>query len=38
LELFNLGVGPVGQRLTPVRGLLMQTAHKLKEAAPSQTL
>ena len=38
LELFNLGVDPVGQRLTPVRGLLMRRTHKLKEAAPSQTL
>ena len=26
LELFNLGVDPVGQRLTPVRGLLMKAA------------
>ena len=37
LELFNLGVDPVGQRLTPVRGLLMQTTSQLREAAPSRT-
>ena len=38
LELFNLGVDPVGQRLTPVRGLLMLTTHKLREAVPGRTL
>ena len=38
LELFNLGVDPVHQRLTPVRRLLMQAAHWLREAAPSRTL